>query len=287
MERTSQKIGLTNLVVLLAATLCACLVANYVHSSTAWVGSTLIAFAFLVAAITRFQLRLEDRERFEQLEVDELAKSRGSDSLFASTNADVFPARRAREQFDRFFVPAFTFILFLLQAGAVYGWSRFLAKPRAIAGDHTTVAMATFALIGLVLFLLGKYSTGIARLEGHRLLRPVGNYLLLNAYVSFVVTGTIATVQAGFPKADEYAARALCVLIALVAVENLLGLVLEIYRPRVKGNPDGCFTKAVLSASWGIRKDWSPPPRRRSIISSASKFLKPGSTAFSSARWRG
>ena len=37
------------------------------------------------------------------------------------------------------------------------------------------------------------------------------------------------------PHADFYMARALCVLLGLMAVENLLTLLLEIYRPRVKG----------------------------------------------------
>ena len=42
-------------------------------------------------------------------------------------------------------------------------------------------------------------------------------------------------VWAGFPKVDLYVAHVLCGLLALVALETLIQLVLEIYRPRVKG----------------------------------------------------
>jgi regulator of protease activity HflC (stomatin/prohibitin superfamily) len=45
----------------------------------------------------------------------------------------------------------------------------------------------------------------------------------------------IVGVQARFPKADLYVARFLCCLLALVAVETLVAVILEIYRPRVKG----------------------------------------------------
>jgi regulator of protease activity HflC (stomatin/prohibitin superfamily) len=45
----------------------------------------------------------------------------------------------------------------------------------------------------------------------------------------------VVAVEAGFPKGDFYVARGLAVLLALVALETLVSLILEIYRPRVKG----------------------------------------------------
>src|SRR6185369_10550162 len=71
--------------------------------------------------------------------------------------------------------------------------------------------------------------------EGQRLLRPGASYLLLGAYLCFVVVASVAAVEGGFPRVDLYAARALCVLLALNALETMVNLVLEIYRPRVKG----------------------------------------------------
>src|SRR5437879_11261210 len=45
----------------------------------------------------------------------------------------------------------------------------------------------------------------------------------------------IIGVQVGFLKSDYYVARVLCGLLAVVALETLVNVVLEMYRPRVKG----------------------------------------------------
>ena len=87
----------------------------------------------------------------------------------------------------------------------------------------------------MLLFLLGKYSTSVARLERLRLLRPGASYLLFSAYVcAFVALGIVAVIF-GVPQTDLYLARALAAVLLLVGVETLVNLLLELYRPRVKG----------------------------------------------------
>ncbi len=96
-------------------------------------------------------------------------------------------------------------------------------------------ALAVFAIFALLLFLIGRFSVTIARLGDFRLLRPGSSFLLAGAYVCAFTALGIAGIKTGFPKADLWAARALCVLLGLMAVEMLLTLLLEIYRPRVRG----------------------------------------------------
>ena len=55
--------------------------------------------------------------------------------------------------------------------------------------------MSLFGLFALILFLLGKYSVGLTRLEG-RLLRQA-QATSAGAYVSFAVTACIAAVEVG------------------------------------------------------------------------------------------
>jgi regulator of protease activity HflC (stomatin/prohibitin superfamily) len=57
----------------------------------------------------------------------------------------------------------------------------------------------------------------------------------LCAYFCFVVALGIVGVQGGFPRTDFYVAHVLCGLLALTAIETLINLILEMYRPRVKG----------------------------------------------------
>jgi regulator of protease activity HflC (stomatin/prohibitin superfamily) len=95
--------------------------------------------------------------------------------------------------------------------------------------------MSLFALFALILFLLGKYSAGLARLDRQRLLRPGAGYMLLGSLVLTVVALCEAAVYFGFASTDGYVARVFCLILGLAAVENLINLVLEIYRPRLRG----------------------------------------------------
>jgi modulator of FtsH protease HflK len=236
MERNIQKNGLINLLVLLVTGVAGFAVARSANSLAGQVCLVFIGLGTLVAAISWFQMRLEERERLEKLELDELAKGHGSSALFETRESELFPAQRSREQFERFFVPIFTVLLLILQgAGAFLLW-RWLSSPTIrFQVTHPTMALALFALFALVLFLLGRFSTTIARLRDQRLLRPGASYLLLAAYLSAVVSIGLIFVWGRFPKADLYVAYGLTALLALIAFETLLTLVLEMYRPRVKG----------------------------------------------------
>jgi modulator of FtsH protease HflK len=235
MDQNTKRTGLMNWVVLLGAALGLLLISSYLNSAAATMGAVLTVFGLLVALLSYFHIGLMEREEFEKMELEELSKSRGSESLFVTAAADTFPAKRSREQFERFFIPTCTGLLFLLQAAAAYWpWQKLALIPPLIT-DRAKLAMSLLGLMGLILFLLGKYSSGLARLKGLKLLRPGAAYMQLSAYACLAVIGAIAAVLAGFPKVDLIVARVLCVVSGLAAVETLLALVLEGYRVRVQG----------------------------------------------------
>ena len=237
MERNTQKHGLINLTALLGAGVAGLAIARYGNSLAGQVGVLFLGLGTLVALVSWFQMRLEETERLESLELDEMAKTRGESALFENKDAELFPARRSREQYERYFVPVITVLLAIAQGGGAYLIWRWLQKPATIETQlrQPTMVLAMFALFALVLFLLGKFSTTVARLDDQRLLRPGASYSLLGAYICFAVTLGIVGVQSGFAKADYYVAYGLCVILGLVAVETVVQLVLEVYRPRVKG----------------------------------------------------
>ncbi len=266
MEQNTNKVGLVNLLVQLLLGAAGAGLALHTNTLAGRAGLVYLALGFLVLLISYFQMRLEESERLEKLEFDELNKSRASASLFNVTDAEAFPAQRAREQFERFFVPGFASLLLVGQVAVVVWLWKWLQGVMTSPLRQPTVAMALFGLFALILFLLGKYSAGIARLENSRLLRPGASYLLLGAYVCFSVSGALAAVQLGFAKVDLYAARVFVGILILAAIENLINLVLEIYRPRVKGKagrlifesrlvgllaqPEGLFTTAAQALDY-------------------------------------
>jgi len=235
MERSVHSIGIVNWVMLLVVGACSALAAQYAGSAAGLVGVAFLGIGLLVALVSYFQMGLEERERLEKLEFEELKKGRSGSALFSGAESETLLARRSREQFEKYLVPAFTVLVFLLQAGSAWlGW-RWLDTANPPKVEHAQLAMALYGLFFLILFLLGKYASGIARIEGRRLIRPAAGYLMLGALVCLIVTLVGAATWSGFPKVDLLVARAFCVVLGLAAVETLLGLTLELYRPRRKG----------------------------------------------------
>jgi regulator of protease activity HflC (stomatin/prohibitin superfamily) len=277
MERTYLKNGLINLLMLLAVGAAGFAMARYTHSFAGQVAMVFVGLGFLVTVVSCFQMRLEDRERLEKMEFDELTKAASSAALFTKAESETLLARRSREQFERFFIPIFTILLFVLQGGSVFLLWRWLkessattAKAAQTAGavvlNSPLIALALFGLFALVLFLLGKFAANVARLQKERLLRPSASYLMLNSYLCGAVAVTLAIAEAGFPVWDFYVARALVVLLGVLAAETLIGLVLEIYRPRIQakaerslyesrlvgllGQPEGLITTAAQALDY-------------------------------------
>jgi regulator of protease activity HflC (stomatin/prohibitin superfamily) len=236
MERNIQKNGLVNLLVLLTVGLAGFAVARYSNSLAGQVGVVYLGLGILVAAVSWFQMRLEESERLEKLELEELAKGHSQSAMFDAKDAEVFPAQRSREQFEKFFVPIFTVLLGLAQAGGAYFFWRWLSRPATVPDlKEPLPGMIFFAGFALVLFILGRFSATFARLEHQRLLRPGASYLLLDAFLCATVAVGIAFVWGGYRQTDYYIAYVFCGLLALLSVETLIALLLEIYRPRVKG----------------------------------------------------
>src|SRR5690242_3896460 len=120
MARNNQKNGMINFLILLALGVAGFVVARYANSMAGPVAAVYIGMGSLVALISWFQMGLEERERLEKLEFDEVTRSHTSANLFNTQDAETFPARRAREQFERFFIPGFTVVLFLVQGLAAW-----------------------------------------------------------------------------------------------------------------------------------------------------------------------
>ena len=236
MERNVQKNGLVNLAAAAVIFVAAFAAAIYARSLAGQAGAVFLGLGMLVAFTGWFQMRLEENERLEKLEFDELARTKGESALFEARESEVFPARRSREQFERFFVPGFAVLLFLLEAGGPWLLWRWISKTATgIAPERAMASLSLYAIFALLLFLVGRFSVTIARLEGRRLLRPGASFLLAGAYVCAFTALGIAGARTELPRADFWVARGLCVLLGLMAAEILVTLLLEIYRPRVRG----------------------------------------------------
>lgn len=311
MDRNVQRNGLINLVVFLGVGIASAMAANYVKSATAEVAALLTGFGFLVALVSYLQMRLETQEQVEKLEFDELQKSKNSAALFDSAEAENFPAQRSRLQFERFGVPVFAVLLMLAQTVSVFFlWKRYEQYDSPYL-DRAAIGMTIFGVFALVLFLLGKYSAGIARLEKQRLMRPGSSYLLLCSLACVLTLAALIGDFLGNPQLDVLLARIMVIISGLAALEILFNVVFEAYRPRLKGqvthllydsrvvglvgDPAGFFSTAALALDYQfgfkVSETWFYQFLRRTIawiillqvgllwLSTCTVFIEPGEQA--------
>jgi modulator of FtsH protease HflK len=236
-DRNSKQKGLVNLMALLVFGGAVFATGHYAGAVAGKVAAVFFGIGALVALVSWFQMRLEEREAAEQMELEELARTKTSSSLFEAKEASFLPARTARIQFEKYFVSIFMVALIGAElVGFVWLW-RWLGRGEltGIVPERMMVALGLFAGIALMLFMIGRFMVTMARVENNRLLRPMANFVLLGAYLAAVAAAAVVGDKIDFPRADLYVAKAFCVLLGLVALEGVVGVIFELYRPRLKG----------------------------------------------------
>lgn len=235
MERNIRTIGTVNWLTLLIAAALTVGLGRYSHSFAAQTLAVFFLIGKLVALISRFQMGLEEKERLEKLEFDELTREKASASLFNAGEADAFPARHAREQFEKWVLPIFTVLMvvgMVIEVVVLWNWLKGVTIEPVV---QPMITASLFGVLALILFVLGKYSANLARLEGQRLVRPAASFQVLGAYLSMAVAICIGLVYGGQTRADWWMARVVILVLAIMTIEGVASLIFEIYRPRVKG----------------------------------------------------
>ena len=286
MEQNRTKLTVLNLGALLLAGAIGFGVARSAEALSGQIAACFLAVGFLVTLVSYFQMRLVERERLEQLEYDELTKSPSASELFNKDETAALPARHSRAQFEKFFIPGFTTVLMLGEGVAVFFLWRWLGNLLPVPMHRPLFALVIFSLFFLVLFILGRFSVSLARMEKQRFLQPVAAFVLASAYLCAVAALATGLAYFGVEHVDRYIARALVILLGVVAFETLLTLLLEIYRPRVAGRetrllyasrvigvlsqPESLFTTAAhaLDYQFGFRvsETWFYQFLRRAFV---------------------
>ena len=231
-QQNSKKLALINSFVLLLVTIGTLLLALKADSTVGLAGAVLLGIGTLIGFFSFIQSHLIDRERVEALEMQELDRTRGNESLFAGAAEDAYPARNARRQFEKWVVPGFSLLVLLGQALGLWWIYGELGEWTAPAPAGALMSIMFSGLFMIVLFMMGKYSAGLARMDGQELLRPGANYMLLGSVVCTAVV-IAETVSIEYPVWEKVFTWVVFVVIALSAVENLGTLVLESFRPRL------------------------------------------------------
>jgi len=237
-QQYSKKLGFFNGLVLLIVTIGALILADreQVDSTVGFASVVLLGIGTLISFFSFVHAHLISRQREEELEMQALDQTRGNESLFAGAAEDAYPARNARRQFEKWVVPVFSVLVFIAQVLGLWWISAELNDWTTGPDKGNAVISIMFnGLFVIILFLMGKYSAGLARMDEQELLRPGASYMLLGSVVGAAVVLAETASYFGYPAWDKGIAWALFSIIAIAAVENVATFILEIYRPRTDG----------------------------------------------------
>jgi hypothetical protein len=159
-DRNSKQKGLVNFLTLLVLGGAVFATGRYAGALAGQVAAVFFGAGALIALVSWFQMRLEEREAAEQMELEELARTKTSSTLFEAKEASFLPARTARIQFEKYFVSIFMVALLTAEiVGFVLLW-RGLGRGEftGVAPARMMVALGLFAGLALVLFMIGRIS---------------------------------------------------------------------------------------------------------------------------------
>ena len=279
MDKHNVRSGLWNLLISLAALVGGVVLVTATGTSTAFAVLFFLGAGLVIAAASWVHMLLAIREQLERMELEEVSKDRGGEALFSE--GDVLPAKRSREQYEKWGVPFVAVVILLIQAWGVYylGFIKLPALFDAIETDKNVIfmhpltqytALIVTALVGLILFIRGQFASNYSRIEKQRLLQPASDYVLFGAYLNFAMAAMVA-VSFKDQRVDVYVGGALTFLLAFMVLENLLSMIIEVLRPRMAerrarllyqsqlagliAKPENLFTTAgkVLNYQFGFK----------------------------------
>lgn len=205
----------------------------------AWhfLGGTII---WLMLMLQFRQRRLAAEERLDAEQYERLRREGKDTSVFEGTVAaeTLHIAKRRLKWMEKYLLTVFSVAIVLYLVGIGY-W---LGMQVRSAGETVLAAQSVIyetsaVLVGIALisFLFSRYAVGLSQQSSWRPLRAGGSYLFSNALASFFLAIVLMLSNYGYLLAEKVLSYVLVVLLLVLGVEIILNLLLDAFRPRVKG----------------------------------------------------
>jgi membrane protease subunit HflK len=202
-----------------------------------------VGWLILSVALIWFVLCIQFHQRFlaeqEKLDMSLLARDEKASTIFQAKTeqAALFSvAQRRLEIVEKWFIPIFSTVIVIYQI--VVGLLLLNSATSLAAEDvEQPLLCAIFmAAIAFVSFLLSRYATGMSAQPQWKPLRAGGSSMLGAALLSFALAVILALVHLfDFGFLLDIMEIVILVVMIVLGVETALNLILDIYRPRLKG----------------------------------------------------
>lgn len=219
----------------------------FLSSRANTLAGTIAAWHFLGGTIIWLMLLLQFRQRRlaeeERLDAEhyQRLRSEGKDtSVFEGTMAEdtLHIAKRRLQWMEKYLLTVFSVAIVLYLLGVGY-WLlmqvRSAGETILAVQDVVYETSAVLAGVALISFLFSRYAVGLSQESPWRPLRAGGSYLFSNALASFFLAIILLVASYGYTTAETVLSWVLVVLLLVLGVEIILNLLLDAFRPRVKG----------------------------------------------------
>ncbi len=201
-----------------------------------------VGWQILSSALIWFVLALQFHQRAlaqqEKLDMGQLAKAEHASTIFHAKGEQgvLFAVAQKRlELFEKWFLPVFSGAIAVYQAAM----GLYLLKILSITGEYETRQPLTGAIcmtsIAFISFLISRYATGMSAQLEWKPLRAGGSSMLGTAIFCFVLALSLALAQFKYFIALNIINWVIPIVLVVIGAETALNVVLDIYRPRLKG----------------------------------------------------
>ncbi len=193
---------------------------------------------WLVLFLQFRQRRLADEERFDIEQYDRLRREGKDTSVFEANmvESQMHIAAKRLAWMEKYLLSVFSVINagYLLCIG-FWLLAKVRNEPVGAFDGEVLEAIAYLAGFALISFVFSRYAVGMSQQAIWRPLRAGGSYLFSNALACFALGIILFLAQTGYAMAEKVTGYVLVILMIVIGLEILLNLLMDAYRPRIKG----------------------------------------------------
>jgi len=203
-----------------------------------WAVSWFFLSAVLIWFVLAVQFHTRGLAEQEKLDIGQLTKDKESSAIFQGKGerAALFAvAERRLQVLEKWFIPIFSGLLALYQLGIGLYLYKTIPDPGDIETKQPLLCAIWMTAIAFVSFLMSRYATGMSAEPKWKPLRAGGSFGLGIAVLCFASAIGLALSQFHFFTVINITTYVCPILLVVLGVETALNVILDVYRPRLKG----------------------------------------------------
>ena len=193
------------------------------------------ALIWLILCVQFHQRALAEQEK---LDMSQLGKDEKASTIFQASGerAGLFAAAQRRLQIlEKLFIPIFSALIAAYQLGLGLYLLKTILGGVEVEPKQPLLCAIGMTAIAFVCFLMSRYATGMSVQTQWKPLRAGGSSLLGIAVLCFALAIGLALSQFKHTEVIDVIDWLVPILLVVLGVETALNLILDIYRPRLKG----------------------------------------------------